>query len=462
MASTAKNANKNLVSYAGVVRGEGVKSKFFATTVCDIKIPRSMPNKRIPNTTENFSFFLDLMNIKATEEEIANAITLDGVIGAKYRQDLNVVEFVCADEETQKKALATTFEVKDKCRFIAIAPRHLLQRTVLIKIANVSFGEEAQLRQSLYEYWSKYGEIVDIAPHKFPGKSWLTQRWDILLTLPKEEKKLKAPVVFKLDVNGQTLLATWPGAPKSCLKCLTAGHETSKCRGKNPKLGGRPNPEKKDRQVAQAKNGQQKTESEKTPKMGLEDIAQPKPKKMNQIGEETVSKSVSASVSATVSESAPVSASASVMKSVEKSADSGAEGSEMQTDEEDEIIDYAPYYRKGTRPEWISEELWKETMTSLKPEDWERLAAAPANAKFDYAMEEIVESKVIRTDTVTPPPFRFEDPVTPRKGNKRMLKKDNVVTAGNAEFVVNTGVEAVRRSSRKRKSTEKQQNSLTK
>jgi hypothetical protein len=405
-----KSAPKTLVSYAGVVKGKGVKTSFFATTVCDIKVPRSVPNKRIPNTNEKHSFFLDLLNIKATEEEIAKAITLEGILGVKYRADLTIVEFICANEEAQKKALETEFEVAGKAKFVAIAPRHLLQRTVLVKIANMDFGEEANLKEKLTVYWSQFGKVVDAAPHKFPGKPWLTQRWDILITLPEEQKKLKAPVVFKLHGSEQTLLATWPGAPKSCLKCLIAGHETSKCLGKNPKLGGRPDPEKKDRQVAQAKIGQQKTKPEKVPQMGLGDITQPKPKKTAQIGEETVSTSASASVSATVSESAMVSASASVSKSVTKSADSEVGSPEKLVDEEEMQVD-----------------------ADLK--EIEQIAALPV-FEFKNADE-------TRREMVTPPPLTIEDPDTPRKGKKRMAKESDLWTpkpTDVASYVIDKGI----------------------
>jgi hypothetical protein len=59
----------------------------------------------------------------------------------------------------------------------------------------------------------------------------------------------------------------------------------------------------------------------------------------------------------------------------------------------------------------------------------------------------------VRQGMVTPPPFPTKDPVTPRKGSNRMVKEDNVVTAGNNEFVAGVGGEGVRRSSRKRRPT---------
>jgi hypothetical protein len=388
-----KSAPKTLVSYAGVVKGKGVKTSFFATTVCDIKVPRSVPNKRIPNTNEKHSFFLDLLNIKATEEEIAKAITLEGILGVKYRADLTIVEFICANEEAQKKALETEFEVVGKAKFVAIAPRHLLQCTVLVKIANVDFGEEANLKEKLTVYWSQFGKVVDAAPHKFPGKPWLTQRWDILITLPEEQKKLKAPVVFKLHGSEQTLLATWPGAPKSCLKCLIAGHETSKCLGKNPKAGGRPDPEKKDQQVAQAKTGQQKIQPEKVPQMGLGKAPQHKPKQTVQSVTKTVSESATISVSATASTSASATVSETVSESVKKSGDSEVEGPELLDDEEEMQVD-----------------------ADLKA--IEQIAALPV-FNFKNANE-------TRREMVTPPPFTVADPDTPRKGNKRMAKESDL------------------------------------
>jgi ribosomal protein S11 len=487
MASTAKNASKNLVSYAGVVSGKGVKSSFFATTVCDIKIPRNVPNKRIPNTIEKYSFFVDLQNIKATEEEVANAINLDGILGVKYRVDLAVVEFICDNEETRKKALETEFEVKGKCRFVGIAPRHLLQRTVLVKIANMDFGEEAHLKELLSAYWSQYGEVVDVAPHKFPGKSWLTQRWDILLTIPEQEKKLKAPVVFKLEGSERTLLATWSGAPKSCLKCLIAGHPTSKCPGNIPKAGGRLDPEKRDLQ-RQAEKGK----STKTTLGGSTGSpVPPQPKKAETAAAVAVAKAVAEIVaeagieaetvavagvaeSKSVSKSATASGSKTVSVPVEKSGDSEGKRPEKQLDDEGLL----KLINKDEKPDQ-----WRQT-------DWDRVVAAVTAYQISQAAglvtemvkpakvlqatwdgttsldrlvtmtlledeglklpDEMTEMEDARKGMVTPPPFPTKDPETPRKENKRMAKEDNVATVGNVEYVATTGGEGVRRSSRKK------------
>jgi hypothetical protein len=451
MASMAKPAPKTLVSYAGVVKGKGVKTSFFATTVCDIKVPRNVPNKRIPNTNEKHSFFVDLLNINATEEEIAKAITLEGILGVKYRADLTVVEFICADENVQKKALGMEFEVKGKAKFVAIAPRHLLQRTILVKIANMDFGVEAELKESLVKYWSQYGEVVDAAPHKHPGKTWLTQRWDILLTIPEAEKKLRAPVIFKLAESERSLLATWSGAAKSCIKCLAAGHATSNCRGKNPKLGERPNPEKKDLQRAQAEKGKGKVDPEKTPQMGLDNVPLPKSKETVPTVTETVPESATASVSVTASASVSATVSETVSESVEKSGDSGVEGPELSAEEEEikpeeDRGDFGPFIRKGTKPSWLRQGAWDKYIAEISPETWERINAEPPPKVRIRDGIVIVENQ---RETVTPPPFQLEDPDTPRKGNKRMVKEDKAEAEGFKKFAAEEKVE-VRRSGRTR------------
>jgi hypothetical protein len=449
MAKKAKQkAAKKPGSFADAVKGVKTPS-VFAKTTCVLKIPPTYPSRRIPTTKEDNSFFLDLRATNALDNEVAEALTnIENVCGVNYREDLRTLEVIFSSAEARNNYRGKEIIVEGKKSLFPILPREQQPTIVYIRLANLPYGDETVIKEAISGHWKQYGRIVDIAPHKVYGK-WLTRRWDLLLEL-SDSKKLEAPVAFEL--LDRPLVAAWPSSPPSCLICHSAGHQAKKCPQKIPKVGGRPDPERKDRQ--------EKSEKGKDTETVLEVLPKPKQAK---IGEETVSVSVTASTSATVSETTSVSASASVSKSVVESADSGAEGPEMLMDEdeesEDEMLDYAPFYRTGTKPERFTEAAWKVKLSSITPQEWERLAAAPANAKFDYAMQEIVDSKskaeVNRMDTVTPPPFQFEDPTTPRKGNKRMVKDDNVVTAGNVEFVANVGGEGVRRSSRKRKPTKR-------
>ena len=260
MAKKAKEKSKQL-SYAEMAKKAEGELTFFARTVCTLKPPPNAPNKRIPNTNEKYSFFVDLTSTDATEEEVANCMPANGIQGVKYRPDLRVVEFVCANEETAKVGAQKLYQPEGKKAFSGIYPRHKVNKMLLVKLANVPFGAEATLAEQLKGLWNQYGEVVDIAPHKVPGKPWITQRWDLLLKLQDNEKKLNAPVVFELEGHNQKILATWAGARKSCLRCLTEGHSTSRCPSvkSSPeilkKVGGLANPLQKIGEDTQSKKG---------------------------------------------------------------------------------------------------------------------------------------------------------------------------------------------------------------
>ena len=267
MASKAKKTYKKVPSYAEVTKTAVEKKTFFESAVCNLTLPPNVPHKRIPNTNEEFSFFIDLNSTNATEEEVAKAITINGILGVGPRSDLKVVEFICKDEETVEVALGMTFQVKGKKPFVAIIPRHKCNKYILVKLSNVPIAEEEWLKTKLEEHWSQYGRIIGIAPYKFPGKEWLTKRWDLVIQLKAREKKLAAQTVFTIGENKQSIVASWPGAAKTCLVCKLAGHSTSLCPQRNlksKKVGASANP----RQLI-SKGGQSQKKEEKGPKVSM-------------------------------------------------------------------------------------------------------------------------------------------------------------------------------------------------
>jgi hypothetical protein len=267
MADRAKNTSKKKKTYASAVVGIEEKNDFFTLAKCSLRRPAGLPNGRIPNTKETNSFFVDLKSTTATNAEVLNAINTAGIIGANVRDDLWVIEFVCKDEATVDVAMNTPFQVEGKTPVMAIMPRHKANKLVLIKIANVPFGQKEELTQAIGKYWSTYGKVIDVQPYQFPGRPWLTKRWDVLLQLNDGEKKLNASPVFNIDGYTDTLISTWNGAKKACLRCLTAGHSTSKCTVNNPKIqkvGELANPLQKIDEGVQSQKRKEKG-SEKTP-----------------------------------------------------------------------------------------------------------------------------------------------------------------------------------------------------
>ena len=122
MASKAVNKQTGKRSYASAVVGVTEKSRFAELAVCRLNVPKNLPNKRIPNTKEEYSFFIDRLSTNASEEEIIAAVNTVGIVGANIRDDLNVVEFVCKDAASAEAAMATTFTVEGKQQFVAIMP----------------------------------------------------------------------------------------------------------------------------------------------------------------------------------------------------------------------------------------------------------------------------------------------------------------------------------------------------
>src|SRR5438128_9271069 len=191
MAAPAAKKRKKPKSYASAVRGVEERNDFFTLAECKLRRPGNMPNGRIPNTTEANSFFVDLKSTDATNAEVLAAIDTAGIIGAIVRDDLWVIEFVCKDDASVEKAMNTAFTVEGKKPFVAIIPRHKTNKTILIKIANMPFGQEDELRAALVNYWSTLSKVIDAQPYMFPGRPWLTKRWDLLLQLPECTKDLK-------------------------------------------------------------------------------------------------------------------------------------------------------------------------------------------------------------------------------------------------------------------------------
>jgi hypothetical protein len=284
MASTAQKAPIRSYAKAASKKAEK-KTSIFAETVCKLSIPKGYPTRKIPSTEEKCVLFVDLNG--HNEEEVAEAIKGLDIMGTVYRSDLNTLELVFSTEQERMKALATTTTAKNGREVTLIRPRSECPKLVYVRVANMPFGDEETLKETLKKHWQQYGLIVDIGVHKQKATGWRTRRWDLLVGLKEGEDLLEAPVAFEID--SRKVVAAWPGSPPSCLACHSAGHQAKKCLQKNPKVGGRPDPEKKDRQ--------EKSKKGKDTEMVLEVLPKPKQAK---IGEKTVSATVSESASKSV------------------------------------------------------------------------------------------------------------------------------------------------------------------
>src|SRR5207244_12833168 len=93
MAALAANASKTK-SFAEVVKGTVEKPDFFDSAVSEIHLPPSYPNKRIPNTKELHSFFVDLLSTDAMQTQVPDAMPVDSIRGMNYHCQLKLAELV--------------------------------------------------------------------------------------------------------------------------------------------------------------------------------------------------------------------------------------------------------------------------------------------------------------------------------------------------------------------------------
>src|SRR5207244_13392448 len=82
------------------------------------------------------------------------------------------------------------------------------------------------VEQQLRNHWSKYGEVVAIAPHMFKGLPLQSNRWDMVLKVTAGSP-LSANPLF--DILGFKVMASWPGSEKACPRCKTIGHDSHSC-----------------------------------------------------------------------------------------------------------------------------------------------------------------------------------------------------------------------------------------
>src|SRR5437016_3823272 len=176
---------------------KGVKTPF-AQTECKLKIPPGHPGRKIPETEEEKSFFINLESGNATDIEVFEALQkCNQLRTVLYRDDLRVVECICRTKKDRDDFFDNEIKipVPNKEPLIPIKPRHLVPRLLYIRLANLPVDAvESTVGDAIIDYWSKYGDVVDAAPHTIKGTRWNTRRWDLLLAIEQPAQKLEAPV----------------------------------------------------------------------------------------------------------------------------------------------------------------------------------------------------------------------------------------------------------------------------
>ena len=212
--------------------------ELFARSECTVSLSNYAPSKKTPVLSGKYPVFFDLSATTASHDEIANSLP-SGILGVHWRVDMNILEVDVLTEEEQGKLLAEPLQIENHLALTPIPSSANSPRFVLVKLANVPITSAVTMETVLHRHWEQYGDVKEIAPHRIPGKPWLTRRWDLILEVDPLSTTAP-PTIF--EVFGMKVLAWWPQAPKTCLTCKIVGHNSSSCPQKKLKSGGVTNP----------------------------------------------------------------------------------------------------------------------------------------------------------------------------------------------------------------------------
>ncbi|CAG8595059.1 4201_t:CDS:2, partial [Paraglomus occultum] len=173
----------------------------FSNTECKLKFDAYISNRDVPKTDPHNSLFFDLRNLPVSEEQLFEALK-DEINGIAFRQESNFLEITLKNPSLAKTLLVEGITINEKL-IIPLSPKETAPRTLRVKMANVPLHlPRKKLEQDITNHWAQYA-------------------------IPPEVQALQAPVTWEYE--NATVLATWRGAPPSCLSCKTAGHYSSVC-----------------------------------------------------------------------------------------------------------------------------------------------------------------------------------------------------------------------------------------
>src|SRR6185312_17367190 len=154
--------------------------ELFARSECTVSLSNYAPSKKTPVPSGKYPVFFDLSATTASHDEIANSLP-SGILGVHWRADMNILEVDVLTEEEQSDLLAKPLQIENHLALTPIPSSANSPHFILVKLANVPITSTVTLETVLCCHWEQYGKVREIAPHRIPGKPWLTHRWDLIL-----------------------------------------------------------------------------------------------------------------------------------------------------------------------------------------------------------------------------------------------------------------------------------------
>src|SRR5438132_13039893 len=202
------------------------KPPAFLPTECAVNLEQFTAPQRLPPSSSRYSVFIPLPTAykQSWALDIITQIP-SSTVGMVPCADISLLEVCFANKEAQQDFLSSPFVCK---HFMVhpVPPAGTPSTFVPIKLMNIPVLASLIVEQQLRNHWSKYGEVVAIAPHMFKDLPLQSNRWDMVVKV-KAGSPLSANPLF--DLLGFNVMASWPESDKACPRCKIVGHDSHSC-----------------------------------------------------------------------------------------------------------------------------------------------------------------------------------------------------------------------------------------
>src|SRR5580765_3972041 len=196
-------------------------------TECAVNLEQYAAPQRLPLSSSRHSAFVPLPVTFQLNWMLDTLASLpNSTIGVVPRADISLLEVCFANKEAQQYFLSSPLTTT---HFTAqpLPPAGITPQYIPVKLVNVPVLSTLVIDHHIRSLWSKYGEVVALAPHTVKGLPLTTNRWDMVIKLPSVGNSLSATPFF--DLLGFKVLASWPGSDKACPRCKEVGHDSHAC-----------------------------------------------------------------------------------------------------------------------------------------------------------------------------------------------------------------------------------------
>src|SRR5437016_3872357 len=204
----------------------------WASVECKLTQCPVVPTRKLPDDCrETNSLIIDRRDSPITDTQIFELFK-DTCISVSFRPQRHFLQLMFPDTTTAERVLAKgPYQVKGTTLPL-FPPKGKLAPQNILKLANVPIRLRTVVERTIRDALAPHMAVIEAVPYTIKNTHFMTSRWDVVIEPAHSNPMMTdVPVIFK--ILGETVVASWPGSPPSCLSCLAA-HGTQDCLKKQP------------------------------------------------------------------------------------------------------------------------------------------------------------------------------------------------------------------------------------